>query len=202
MSKEFYHAEVTERSWTMLQNLKGEFPFTLIGGWATWCYTQGPKSRDIDLVVDVGTLGLLRAEYPLIRNERLRKYEVPLDGFDIDVYVAHFSTTLAVPAERLLADTAMVQGFVVPPVEALLALKLTAWLDRRASVHGDKDLADIQGLLPLVDRACWSALPSTYALSPSQAERLAEGWRALAPLVPRRVREAVGLPDPKRSRPQ
>ena len=111
----------------------------------------------------MGTLGPLRAQYPLRRNERLRQYEVPRDGFGIDVHVAHFSTMLAVPAQRLLADTVMVQGFVVPPVETLLALKLTAWLDRRASVHGDKDLADIQGLLPLLDPVRWSALPSTYA---------------------------------------
>ena len=199
MGKEFYHPEVTERSWQLLQQLRGEFPFTLIGGWASWCYTQGPKSRDIDVIVDYPTLGTLRAQYGLVKNDRLRKYEVPFGGFDLDVYVEHYSTTLAVPPERLLTLTTSVQGFTVPPVEALVALKLGAWIDRRTSIHGEKDLADVRGLLPLVDRDRWASLPQDYGLSPTQVARLRQAWTALAPLMPRRVREQVGLPDPRRS---
>lgn len=185
----------------MLQAFQGQFPFTLIGGWAAWCYTGGPKSRDIDVIVSYPTLGKLRLEYPLVKNDRLRKYEVPLDGFDLDVYVEHYSTTLAVPPEALLERTFTMQGFAVPPVEALLALKLGAWLDRRASIHGAKDLADIRGLLPLLDRGRWAALPQDYGLSRGQVARLSQAWAALAPLVPRRVREKAGLPDPQRARP-
>jgi hypothetical protein len=200
MSQEYYHPDVTERSWQTLIRLREEFPFTLIGGWAAWCYTQGPKSRDIDIVVNYSTLGALRAHYGLVKNERLRKYEVPLDGFDLDIYVEHYSTTLTVPPERLLTETTSVQGFTVPPVEALLALKLGAWLDRRASIHGEKDLADIRGLLPMVDRERWVALPDEYGLSETQARRLHEAWANLARYVPRRMREQVGLPEPGPSR--
>ena len=47
----YYRDSVTEASWQLLQKLKREYKFCLIGGWAVWLYTKQLKSKDIDLVV-------------------------------------------------------------------------------------------------------------------------------------------------------
>ena len=81
------------------------------------------------------------------KNDRLRKYEIKRDGFDIDIYVPHYSTTLSVPPDRVQAAAQARLGFLVPPPELLLALKLGAWSQRKGSPKGQKDLVDIAGLL-------------------------------------------------------
>lgn len=157
MPREFYHDAITERSWATLQALQQRYRFVLIGGWAAWLYGRQAKSRDIDLIVDFDELPRLRQDMELRRNDRLRKYEVKADGFDIDIYVPHYSTTLAIAPERVMERTQLREGFRVPDVEILLALKLGAWADRRGSLKGEKDLVDIGALLPLTDRERFGA---------------------------------------------
>lgn len=48
----YYRDSVTQASWQLLQELKRQFKFGLIGGWAVWLYTQKSKSKDIDIVVE------------------------------------------------------------------------------------------------------------------------------------------------------
>ena len=45
---EFYQDLITQKSFEALQNLKREFDFILIGGWAVFLYTKDLKSKDID----------------------------------------------------------------------------------------------------------------------------------------------------------
>jgi len=153
MGREYYHDAITDRSWRALQQLRSEHRFILIGGWAAWVYTQGPKSRDIDIILDYSDLAGLRIRHDVRRNDRLRKYEIKCDGFDIDIYVPHYSTTLAVPPDRVQAVAQARLGFLVPPPELLLALKLGAWSQRKGSPKGQKDLADIAGLLTIANPA-------------------------------------------------
>ncbi len=144
---EFWNSEVTDTSWKKLQELRKEFEFTLIGGWAVYLYTKLQKSKDIDVVVDYPVLRQLEGEYRLDKNERLHKYEIKLDIFDIDVYVPGYSR-LALPAKDLLGrHSTHVEGFRVPSAEALLLLKLGAAADRLQSQKGEKDAIDILGLL-------------------------------------------------------
>lgn len=149
----FYHDAIVDRSWRTLQSLAQDYAFTLIGGWATWLHTRAAKSTDIDIIVDFDTLSQLRQRYEVQKNDRLKKYEVHADGFDIDIYLPFYSTTLALPAEIVTQHAMVVDGFQVPPVEYLLALKLGAWNDRRASAKGQKDLLDIHGLIALTTRS-------------------------------------------------
>lgn len=151
----FYHGAITDRSWSVLLELSRQIPFVLIGGWAAWVYTQGDKSHDVDIVVDYATLGVLRQRYVVNKNDRLAKYEIPGDGFDVDIYVEHWSHTLAVAPEVILASAVERGGFRVPPAETLLALKLLAWQARSTSVKGEKDLHDVRGLIPLCDVDEW-----------------------------------------------
>lgn len=143
---QFWHNHITDRSFAFLQELRKRFRFVLIGGWAVYFYTKALKSKDIDLVVSLEELGKLRLEFPLLKNERLRKYEIKAEGFDIDVYVPYWSE-LGVPADFIIANTITRQGFVVPKVELLLILKLFAYRERKGSLKGKKDLIDIISLL-------------------------------------------------------
>jgi len=57
MVKEFWHNLITEKSFHLLQEFKKDFDFVLIGGWAVYLYTDSLKSKDIDIIVDLETLG-------------------------------------------------------------------------------------------------------------------------------------------------
>lgn len=164
---EVWSDEITERSWQTLLNLNRKWNFVLIGGWAAWIHGRAAKSRDIDLIVTYDELSRMRNELPITKNDRLSKYEVKADLFDIDIYVPHFSRTLSLPPEYVMEHTEEREGFTVPTVEILLGLKLGAWKDRQHTPKGYKDLVDISGLMRLTDRQAFAA-----ALPPDRRPRL------------------------------
>lgn len=94
----FYQNTVSHKSWQLLTQLKKKFDFILIGGWAVYLYTQGLKSKDIDIIVDFSELSKLKQAYNIIKNERLQKYEIKTEGIDIDIYLPHYSA-LGLPTE-------------------------------------------------------------------------------------------------------
>ncbi len=65
---EFYQNLITEKSYKILQDLKREFDFILIGGWAVFLYTKALKSKDIDLIVEYQELERLRKKFDLIKK--------------------------------------------------------------------------------------------------------------------------------------
>jgi hypothetical protein len=81
----YWHTLLTEKNWKVLQRIKKEFDFILIGGWAIYLYSRMHKSKGIDIIVD----------------EKLRKYEIKVDEIDIDIYVPFYSR-LTIPAEELI----------------------------------------------------------------------------------------------------
>jgi len=150
---DYYRDQVTQKSWVLLQNLVRKYKFILIGGWAVWLYTKQLKSKDIDLITEFDQLAKFKNNFPLVKNERLKKYEIIQDEIHIDVYVPHYS--------QLGADvtqTTVVDGFTVPPPEILIALKLVAYHSRVHSSKGRKDLIDIVSLL-LLPHLNWSLVP-------------------------------------------
>jgi len=76
----YYHNLITQKSWQVLQNFKKEYQFILIGGWAVYLYCQTLKSKDIDLVLAYDQLEKLKQKYPVEKNNRLKKYEVKIEG--------------------------------------------------------------------------------------------------------------------------
>lgn len=142
----YYHDIMTEKSWKFLQKMKRRYKFILIGGWAVHCYTKALKSKDIDIICDYETLQKLKTDYELIKNERLKKYEVHQGEFDIDIYVPFFSE-LGLPVEDLQKMTNIKEGFILITSEALLILKQKAHRDRAQSLKGEKDKIDIISLL-------------------------------------------------------
>ncbi|MBS3050740.1 MAG: hypothetical protein J4400_01165 [Candidatus Aenigmarchaeota archaeon] len=142
-SSPYWHDIQTEKSWKLLQGMKGKFPFVLIGGWAVYLWTRSQKSKDIDIIVDIKTLSLLKKTYDLRKNDMMRKYEIKIDEIDIDIYVNHYSQ---LPLLEKMEAT-KIEGFDVAKPEFLLALKQTAELARRESEKGEKDRIDIFGML-------------------------------------------------------
>lgn len=145
---EFYHDLITQKSWQLLQRLKKKYQFILIGGWAVFLYTRALKSKDIDLILEYSQLEKLKEEFPVTKNERLKKYEARNDGLEIDIYLPFYSNP-GLPAEEVSRFTHSLEGFIVPQAEILALLKARALKERKNSVKGRKDLLDLVGLFRL-----------------------------------------------------
>ena len=141
---EYWHDLVTEKSWKLLQQLRGKFKFVLIGGWAVYLLARTQKSKDIDVIVDINTLQQIKSNYELRKNDSLRKYEIKMDEVDVDIYVPYYSQ-LAIPVEKI--ESQKIEGFDVARPEELLVLKQGAEAERSHSEKGEKDRIDIMSLL-------------------------------------------------------
>ncbi|MGB9883655.1 MAG: hypothetical protein ACPLRN_04070 [Microgenomates group bacterium] len=147
---DFYQQFLTDKSFSILTELKKKFKFILIGGWAVYFYTKSLKSKDIDIIVDFSQLEKLRREFVIEKNERLKKYQIKIEGIDIDIYLPFYSN-LGLPVEKIMKRTVLVNGFTLPEKEMLLLTKLKAYQDRKGSIKGEKDLIDIISLVLLGD---------------------------------------------------
>lgn len=147
---QYYHNLITEKSFKILQTLKKELKFTLIGGWAVYFFTNALKSKDIDIIVDYKELEKLKLKYQVFKNERLKKYEIKMENIDIDIYLPYFSDP-GLPPENILQYTIKKEGFSIPIPEILLILKQAAYAERQFSVKGEKDKIDLISLISLSD---------------------------------------------------
>ena len=143
---EFYHDLITKKSFEALQQLKKKYNFILIGGLAIFLYSRTLKSKDIDLIIDYDELDKLRKDFQLFKNERLQKYEIKIEGIDIDIYLPHFSK-LGFPIEEIKNYCQSIEGFLAPIPEVLLIMKAFTFGERKGTTKGKKDLIDIFGLL-------------------------------------------------------
>ena len=151
--------------------LQKNYNFVLIGGWAVFLYTKSLKSKDIDIIVEPETLGLLKSHYDVFKNDRLKKYELKLEGFDVDIYLPHWSQ-LGIPAATVYENSILIEGFKVPKKEILFVLKLIAYQQRKGSLKGKKDELDILSLVntPEVDFAAIKTLFKTPGLKNLEKE--------------------------------
>ncbi len=146
----YYQDLITTKSFNILQDLKRNYNFILIGGWAVFLYTQALKSKDIDIIVDYDELEKMRKNFNLVKNERLKKYEIKREEIDIDIYLPFYSD-LKIPLGEVKQYTRKVEGFTALCPEILLILKQTAFDERMVSPKGEKDKIDIIALLNLDD---------------------------------------------------
>lgn len=145
---EYWNKELTKASWKYLQKFSKRYDFILIGGWAVYLWSKNHKSKDIDIVIDFETLGQLKQDYDVTKNDRLKKYEIQKGKFDIDIYIKYYSE-LGFPLEDL--EVTKIEGFTLPALEDLVIMKQNAEIDRRGSVKGKKDAIDILSLLIYCD---------------------------------------------------
>lgn len=162
---EYYHGIATKKSLEALQNLKRKFKFILIGGWAIFLYTKTLKSKDIDIILDYDELEKFRKEFDVLKNDRLRRYEIKMDEIDIDIYMPFYSN-LGLPAEEIKKYCQSIEGFLAPSPEILLILKTYTFTERKESIKGKKDLIDIFSLLKkdLIDWQKYQDLIKKYSL--------------------------------------
>ncbi|MDP1722603.1 MAG: hypothetical protein Q8L37_05325 [Candidatus Gottesmanbacteria bacterium] len=154
----YYRDQVTQKSWNLLTELAKNYSFVLIGGWAVWLYTHALKSKDIDIVVSHSELGKLGKDFPLIKNDRLKKYEINEGDVQVDIYSPFYSNP-GIPAQTILDHAVKHEGFMVPRPEDLLSLKLTAYTSRAGSSKGRKDLVDMVSLLR-IKTMDWNRIPA------------------------------------------
>lgn len=165
----YYRDQVTQKSWQILTTLSSKYQFVLIGGWAVWLYTKQLKSKDIDIIVSLNSLGKLSADYALEKNDRLKKYEIRQEEIEIDVYTPFYSQ-LSVPGEIILQTAVNLDGFNVPSPETLLKLKMVAYQGRKGSDKGRKDFVDIVSLLCLPELKWTDVSQEIISLAISQSE--------------------------------
>lgn len=147
---EYYHNLVTEKSWELLKQLRRDYKFILIGGWAVFLWTKTMKSKDIDIVVDFEELEKIRQNHEMVKNDRLKKYEIKVEEIDVDIYAHHYSDP-GLAAETIENYTVSREGFTIPRPEALLILKQKAHQERQGTPKGEKDKIDIISLLTSPD---------------------------------------------------
>ncbi|MDO9027950.1 MAG: hypothetical protein Q7U68_03720 [Candidatus Roizmanbacteria bacterium] len=172
----FYQQFLTDKSFSLLTELKKQFKFILIGGWAVYFYSKSLKSKDIDMIVDFSQLEQFKKEFTIEKNERLKKYQIKIEEIDIDIYLPFYSD-LGLPVEEIIKKTTLVNGFVLLEKEVLLLTKLKAYQDRGESVKGQKDLVDIISLVLLED------FDFNYLLDLINKHRLGGYWQVLEKLV-------------------
>ena len=150
----FYTTDQTERSRSVLDQLVALVPTaTLIGGWGTWVRLYGQMSHDIDLIVSHDDLTLLRAQlgdFSTSDHVGGKKYRGDFNRIHVDLYVPHQSrlgNKLQLRVEDLTQDCESVNGYNVLSVEAHIATKFAALLDRPDSLPGEKDRYEIIGLM-------------------------------------------------------
>ncbi|MBO3768834.1 MAG: hypothetical protein QXS51_06335 [Thermoproteota archaeon] len=139
---EFWNDIAIDRSFKILQELRREFDFILIGGWAVYFLTRAIKSKDIDIIVDFKDLTRLKLKMNIQKNDFLKKYEGEVEGVSIDIYVPYYSE-FVIPPEEIMKNTVRVENFRIPKPAILLILKQQAELQRKNSVKGQKDRVDI-----------------------------------------------------------
>lgn len=172
----FYQQFLTDKSFSLLTELKKQFKFILIGGWAVYFYSQSLKSKDIDMIVDFSQLEQFKKEFTVEKNERLKKYQIKIEEIEIDIYLPFYSD-LGLPVEEIIKKTTLVNGFILLEKEVLLITKLKAYQDRRESVKGQKDLIDIISLVLLED------FDHKYLSNLINKYHLKEYWQVLEKLV-------------------
>jgi len=142
---EYWSTIITQRSSEVLQKIRKEINFILIGGWAVYLWAKSHKSKDIDIVVSYEELNKLKLKYYVKKNDGLKKYEIIINEIDIDIYVPFYSKLPLL--EHLKNHTSGIESFKVANPEILIILKLAAEISRSNSEKGLKDRIDIMDLL-------------------------------------------------------
>ncbi|MFH1200204.1 MAG: hypothetical protein V1708_03995 [Candidatus Micrarchaeota archaeon] len=162
---QYWNEELTAASWSALLEFSKAYDCTVIGGWAVYLWARTQKSKDLDLAVGYAALDGMRSAYRVDKNDRLKKYEIKMEKFDVDLYLPHYSK-LALPIEEVIAGAVKIGGIKAASAESLLVLKQGAQIDRKGTVKGRKDTIDLLSLLlrSPIDLAKYGQLLKTHGL--------------------------------------
>lgn len=154
---ELWNEIVVEKSYNVLNRIKTELDFVIIGGWASWFHTKTVKSKDIDMYVnfeDFFNFQKILADRGIFisLNQKLKKYEAKIDEVEIDIYTPKYCD-LIVPCKDVFSEKwyKKIGGFKVILPEPFLILKLNAEENRSGTIKGFKDRIDILSMIYKID---------------------------------------------------
>jgi hypothetical protein len=132
-------------------------PSILIGGWATFVRVGGEISLDIDLITSQGSrhkLEQLMTDLAPSNNHQGRKLRATIDDVHLDIYLPYESQLggrlrLKVEVLAEYPDELSFEKWTLLRLEAHIATKMAALLDRHFSEKGQKDAREILALLKL-----------------------------------------------------
>jgi hypothetical protein len=134
-------------------------PSILIGGWATFIRVGGEISLDIDLITSQDSrhkLEQLMTDLSPSNNHQGRKLRATIDNVHLDIYLPYESQLggklrLKVEVLAEYPDELSFEKWTLLRLEAHIATKMAALLDRHFSEKGQKDAREILALLKLED---------------------------------------------------
>ena len=134
-------------------------PSILIGGWATFIRVGGEISLDIDLITSQESrhkLEQLMTDLSPSNNHQGRKLRATIDNVHLDIYLPYESQLgdrlrLKVEVLAEYPDELKFEKWTLLRLEAHIATKMAALLDRHFSEKGQKDAREILALLKLGD---------------------------------------------------
>jgi len=132
-------------------------PSILIGGWATFVRVGGEISLDIDLITSQASRHKLEQLMPDLspsNNHQGRKLRATIDDVHLDIYLPYESQLggklrLKVEVLAEYPDEISFERWTLLRLEAHIATKMAALLDRHFSEKGEKDAREILALLKL-----------------------------------------------------
>ena len=132
-------------------------PSILIGGWATFVRVGGEISLDIDLITSQESrhkLEQLMTDLSPSNNHQGRKLRATIDNVHLDIYLPYESQLggklrLKVEVLAEYPDELTFEKWTLLRLEAHIATKMAALLDRHFSEKGQKDAREILALLKL-----------------------------------------------------
>lgn len=132
-------------------------PSILIGGWATFVRVGGEISLDIDLITSQESrhkLEQLMTDLSPSNNHQGRKLRATIDNVHLDIYLPYKSQLggklrLKVEVLAEYPDELSFEKWTLLRLEAHIATKMAALLDRHFSEKGQKDAREILALLKL-----------------------------------------------------
>ena len=134
-------------------------PSILIGGWATFVRVGGEISLDIDLITSQESrhkLEQLMTDLSPSNNHQGRKLRATIDNVHLDIYLPYESQLgdklrLKVEVLAEYPTELSFEKWTLLRLEAHIATKMAALLDRHFSEKGQKDAREILALLKLQD---------------------------------------------------
>lgn len=132
-------------------------PSILIGGWATFIRVGGEISLDIDLITSQESrhkLEQLMTDLSPSHNHQGRKLRATIDNVHLDIYLPYESQLgdrlrLKVEVLAEYPDQLKFEKWTLLRLEAHIATKMAALLDRHFSEKGQKDAREVLALLKL-----------------------------------------------------
>ncbi len=172
-------------------------PSILIGGWATHLRVGGDISLDIDLIINSPELRTRLRDVLQDYSENSlhsggRKVRGTVNGVHVDAYIPHESALgnkllLDVNVLTRYTDDEVVQGWLLLTLEAHVATKFAALLDRPDTEKGEKDAREIVALLRK-SASAEPALEVLYAATGGPKNAIVGHVKHVFELVPDRAR--------------